>query len=101
MILGTIAEKLLYLAETKELIRQAIIDKGVGVETSDPFRVYPDKIKEIKSGGSDWIPFPPAKDLFKEATDLAPLPVWRESIFADSFTEIESTIEEIPYERAT
>ena len=101
MILGTIAEKLLYLAETKALIREAIIEKGVGVEKSVPFRIYPDKIKEIKAGGSDWIPFPPAKDLFNEASDLAPLPVWRESALSDSFTEIESTIEEIPYERAT
>ena len=48
----TITEKLTYLTETKDIIRQAIIDKGVEVATSLPFRKYADKIAEIPSGGS-------------------------------------------------
>lgn len=55
--MGTTAEKLEYLSNTKELIRQAIIDKGVPVETSDTFRSYPEKISQIETGGgsSGWI----------------------------------------------
>ncbi len=47
----TITEKLTYLSETKDLIKQAIIDKGVEVATSLPFRKYADKIAEISGGG--------------------------------------------------
>lgn len=39
--------KLNYLKDTKELIRQAIIDKDVDVPKSAPFSAYPDYIKEI------------------------------------------------------
>ena len=38
--MGTTAEKLEYLSDTKELIRLAIIEKGVQVDTSDTFRSY-------------------------------------------------------------
>ena len=45
--MSTLADKLLYLANTKEHIRQAIIDKGVNVLSTDTFRSYPDKIQAI------------------------------------------------------
>ena len=50
--MGTIAEKLAYLNNTKTAIKNAIIDKGVTVEDTDTFREYADKIAEISSGGS-------------------------------------------------
>lgn len=48
--MGDIATKLAYLNETKSLIKQAIIDKGVDIQDSDTFRSYADKIAEITSG---------------------------------------------------
>ena len=55
--MGTVADKLEYLSDTKELIRQAIIDQGVQVETTDSFRLYPEKISEIEGGGGGGGPF--------------------------------------------
>jgi hypothetical protein len=49
---GTIADKLNLLADTKENIRQAIINKGVSVSTSVKFADYPDKIAQISSGSA-------------------------------------------------
>ena len=49
--MGTTAEKLNYLNETKKQIKQAIINKGVDVTNDDTFRSYATKIGEIKSGG--------------------------------------------------
>lgn len=43
----SITNKLNYLRETKELIKQAIIDKGVSVEDTDNFRSYYTKILAI------------------------------------------------------
>lgn len=48
--MGTIREKLAYLSNTKALIRNAIIDKGVAVSTSDTFRSYAEKIGLIQGG---------------------------------------------------
>lgn len=47
--MGTIADKLNYILETKESIKQAIIDKGVEVIDTDTFRSYADKIKSIET----------------------------------------------------
>lgn len=49
--MGTIAEKLAYLAESKEQIRQAIEAQGVPCPNDTPFRQYPEKIRSI--GGKD------------------------------------------------
>lgn len=49
--MGTIAEKLTHLEDTKTAIKQAIIDKGVQVADDTPFRNYADKIGEISGGG--------------------------------------------------
>lgn len=49
--MGTIAEKLTYLNETKNAIKEAIVNKGVSVNDSDTFRSYADKISSIEAGG--------------------------------------------------
>lgn len=52
----SIADKLNNIVETKSLIKQAIIDKGVQVSDSDNFRSYADKINSIKGGPDEYIP---------------------------------------------
>ena len=47
----TTVNKLNKIKETKTAIKAAIIEKGVAVSDSDAFSTYPNKIKEIKSGG--------------------------------------------------
>lgn len=53
--MGTTSEKLSYLLDTKEAIKDALIEKGATVEDTDTFRSYADKILslQIGSGGSD------------------------------------------------
>lgn len=48
--MGTIADKLTYLSNTKTAIRNAIAAKGVQVSDSDTFRSYADKISSITGG---------------------------------------------------
>lgn len=50
--MGTLADKLQYLKETKDAIMNAIIEKGVAITSSDTFRSYADKISQITGGGS-------------------------------------------------
>ncbi len=50
--MGTTADKLLYLQETKSAIKDAIVAKGVEVPIGTTFRDYATKIGEITSGGS-------------------------------------------------
>ena len=50
--MSTIKQKLDYLEQTKEDIRQAIINKNVLVSTEDTFRSYADKIDSIQTSGS-------------------------------------------------
>ena len=51
--MGSLQDKLDYLNETKELIKQAIITKGVEVTTTDSLRSYVDKIINIPNGNVD------------------------------------------------
>lgn len=44
-------DKLQKLIDTKEAIKEAIINKGVSIADTDTFASYPDKISSIKSGG--------------------------------------------------
>ena len=53
--MGTTADKLYKLAETKNGIKQAIIGKGIAVADDEPFAAYPVKISAI-SGGSTAAP---------------------------------------------
>lgn len=46
----SLADKLNYLGDTKGLIKDAIVNKGVEVSDTDTFRSYADKIKEIQVG---------------------------------------------------
>lgn len=48
--MGTTAEKLNYLVQTKEAIKSAIIAKGIDVTEDDTFRSYASKIQEIQGG---------------------------------------------------
>lgn len=48
--MGTLADKLNKIKETKDNIKAAIIEKGVDVTDTDTFASYPDKIKSITSG---------------------------------------------------
>lgn len=41
--MGTINDKIEYLAETKNLIKQAIIAKGQAIEDNDTFRSFAQK----------------------------------------------------------
>lgn len=50
--MGTIADKLAYLGQTKAEIRDAIVSKGVTVTAETAFREYADRIKEITGGDS-------------------------------------------------
>lgn len=49
--MGTLKEKLSYLSETKEAIKQALIKQQVTVTDEDTFRSYADKIAGIEGGG--------------------------------------------------
>ena len=48
--MGTVTDKLNYLNETKQQIKQAIIDKGQNINDEDTFRSYVEKINNIDSG---------------------------------------------------
>ena len=48
--MGTIAEKLTYLNDTKTAIKNAVVAKGVSVSDTDTFRSYADKIGQISGG---------------------------------------------------
>lgn len=50
--MGTTAEKLGYLQQTKESIRQALISKGVDVPENTTFRQYAGKIEGIETGSN-------------------------------------------------
>ena len=49
--MGTTADKLNYLDQTKTAIKDAIITKGVSVPDNTTFREYANKIEEISGGG--------------------------------------------------
>ena len=49
--MGTTAQKLSKILDTKEEIRQAINDMGVECDTDIIFAEYPDKIRQISGGG--------------------------------------------------
>lgn len=51
-----ISDKLEHLLDTKQAIKQAIIDKGQEIADTDTFRSYAEKIEAIETGGGDTIP---------------------------------------------
>lgn len=66
--MSTIIDKLNYLNETKNLIKEAIINKGVGVSDTDTFRSYSDKIQSIKTSISV-----KDEDYLLDYTNIAPI----------------------------
>ena len=64
--MGTTADKLNKIIETKSDIKNAIIEKGVDVSDSDVFSSYGDKIRNIKSGSTLPSPFMDRIDLYKK-----------------------------------
>ena len=51
--MSTTSDKLNYLLETKNAIKNALIEKEVEVNDTDTFRSYADKISSLELGGSD------------------------------------------------
>ena len=51
--MGSLADKLSHLNETKTAIKNAIVEKGVDVADTDTFRSYAEKISAIESGSAD------------------------------------------------
>lgn len=47
--MGTISDKLTYLAQTKEAIKDKLTEYGIDVSTGDSFRSYVDKIDEMRA----------------------------------------------------
>lgn len=55
--MGTTAEKLNRLKETKALLKQRLADKGIDVSQETSFYRLADKVGEI-AGGAEWVPLP-------------------------------------------
>lgn len=51
--MGSIADKLTYLQETKTAIKNAIVSKGIQVSDADSFRSYANKIDSLKDGAKE------------------------------------------------
>lgn len=60
-MMGTIADKLTLLSNTKKEIRAAIEEKGQTVADTDPFSSYPEKIRAI-DGGGEAVPEPTVEE---------------------------------------
>lgn len=65
---NSIDEKLQYLSDTKEMIRQAISGKGQLMPTDLPFRNYVDKINDISTGIDTSDATATAEDIVKSKT---------------------------------
>ena len=64
--MGTTAQKLNKILETKEAIRTAINNKGGTLTTTDTFASYPSAIDSLPSGGNDWL-----KEFLDETKDAS------------------------------
>lgn len=80
--MGTLADKLQYLKDTKDAIMNAIIEKGVAITSSDTFRSYADKIKSITSGDK-----PIVYDTVS-STDENPYDYISKDSFSDNLTSV-------------
>ena len=77
--MGTINEKLNYLLQTKENIKQAIKGKGVEITDSDSFRSYAERIGTIKAG---------ADEILIDAPTALVLPVASATLIISNATDI-------------
>ena len=48
-----VLKKVEYLAQTKELIKEALREQGSDIRDEDAFRVYAEKILNLKTGSGD------------------------------------------------
>jgi surface protein len=83
--MGTIAEKLEYLNDTKGLIKDAIADKGVDMSDDPTFRDYPERIGEISGGGGG--PLDPKK-VYEETRPADWLPMTADEEFDNNRIEM-------------
>lgn len=84
--MGTIADKLNYLNETKEAIKTSIINKGVEVSDTDTFRSYAEKINSIEAGGGedfDWSQIRKTSNMFNGNTTITEAPFFDTSTVTD------------------
>lgn len=79
-----ISEKLTYLNETKDLIKQAIVNKGVEVSDEDTFRSYANKISTIEGTGGG------VEDLTEELTEQDNLLTVQETTIEDIINALEN-----------
>ncbi len=85
--MGTVVEKIEYIAGTKEAIKTAIKNKGVAVADTDTFRSYADKIAEIEGGsGATFEAVNGMGEIPAAGTKVYVQPVNQESQFYAQFT---------------
>lgn len=65
--MGTTAEKLSYLNETKQAIKNALKNKNATVDDGDTFRSYAQKIDQLNVAPANWVALPPKADLDNNA----------------------------------
>lgn len=85
--MGTTADKLNKIIETKSDIKNAIIEKGVDVSDSDVFSSYGDKIRNIKSGSTLPSPFIDRIDLYKKLKARGMQLDWDDSVFGFNYND--------------
>ena len=85
--MGTTAQKLNKILETKEAIRTAINNKGGTLTTTDTFASYPTAIDSLPSGGGD-----PLKEFLDETKDAS-------YMFSGYSDYTETTWSKLTYER--
>ena len=82
--MGTIAEKLLYTANSVDDIQKAINEKGVELQHTTEFKTYADKIRAISAGGKSVTKF-----YIDEVTTLTPIFNVAKVCSDENFTGIE------------
>lgn len=87
--MGTVVEKIEYIAGTKDAIKKAIEGKGVSVDDADTFRSYADKIAEI-GGGSDMF----AAELTLENVVKSGAPTTEEEVTAELLPVLKNIVGE-------
>lgn len=83
--MGTTAEKLAYLAETKSLIKAALETAGVTVPEGATFRDYATLIGELSAGGSESVSY---ILVTPDGTEIPAVEVSEETIFTATAADI-------------
>jgi hypothetical protein len=85
--MGTIADKLEYLGETKNLIKEAIAEKGVDMSDEPVFRDYPMRIGEISGGGGGGL-MPTPEEFYRQTRPGDWLPMTADDEFPNNRIEL-------------